>query len=130
MKNPIYQEIYSVFREKLAQDEIPTAKYFVINGSPEVVKTVIEISEEKYELSENWKKHLIYVAMEVDQLKLAISVTCNRLKLEQTTQAIIDIQEKIKASSQGNPIDIDEEMIKLSKLIAIKKVIAAALGRS
>ena len=130
MKNPIYQEIYSVFRERLAQDEIPTAKYFMKNASPEVVKIVIEISEEKYALSENWKKHLIYVAMEVDQLKLAISVTCNRLKLEQTTQAITDIQEKIKSSSKENLIDIDEEMIKLSKLLAIKKVIAAALGRS
>jgi len=130
MNNNVYREIYEVFKERLEEDEIPTEKYFLTNGNPEVVKTVIEILEEKHELSENWKKHLIYVAMEVDQLKLAISVACNRLKLEQINHRIIDIQERIKTSSSEEDLDIDNEMLNLSKLLAIKKVIAAALGRT
>ncbi|MFT6716442.1 MAG: DNA primase [Saprospiraceae bacterium] len=130
MNDPVYQEIYATFKERLSQDEIPTEMYFMKNENPEVVKMVIEIGEEKYELSENWKKHLIYVALEVDQLKLAISVACNRLKLEQTTQLIDDIQERIKNTSQDSTIDIDVEMLNISKLLAIKKVISEALGRT
>ncbi|MFT6746470.1 MAG: DNA primase [Glaciecola sp.] len=130
MHDPIYQEILTVFKERLLQDEIPTEKYFMKNANPKVVRTVIEISEEKYELSENWKKHLIYIPLEVDQLKLAIAVACNRLKLEQTIHAIVDIQEKIKSSSEEHPIDIDAEMQGLSKLLAVKKVLSSALGRS
>jgi DNA primase len=130
MNNNVYREIYDVFKERLEQDEIPTEKYFLKNASPEVVKTVIEIGEEKHELSENWKKHLIYVAMEVDQLKLAISVACNRLKLEQINHRIVKIQERIKTSSVQDDIDVDHEMLELSKLLAIKKVISAALGRT
>jgi DNA primase len=130
MNDDVYRRIYFIYKEKLLQDEVPTEKYFLKNPDPQIVKAVVEICEEKYELSDNWKKHLIYVALEVDQLKLAISVACNRLKLEQTTQSIRDIQEKIKASTEDDAVDIDTEMVELSKLLLVKKVIAKALGRS
>lgn len=128
--NSVYQEIFQVFQDKVLEGEIPTEKYFTNFGSPEVVQTVIDFTNEKYTLSENWKKHLIFVVGELDQLKLAIAVACNRLKMGKIQMEIDEVQLRIKKADPEDSEQLDEDITRLSQLLAIKKVIATFLGRT
>ena len=123
----VYQEIFLIFIDKLKAHEIPTEKYFIQNGSAEIVSLTIEMTNEKHFLSENWKKHLIFVALEEDQLKLAIVVACNRLKIEKVEQEIEAIHQQLKQNISEDQQDIC--LLRLAKLIEVRKKISNLLGR-
>ncbi len=122
--NVIYQEFVS----HIERDEIPTEKYFLGINNSKVVSKVIELTSRKYLLSENWKRHLIFVNEEEDQLKLAITVICNRLKLERIQLEINKIQRSIKALGISG-IPKDEDIQRLTQLLAVKQIISKYLGR-
>ena len=58
--NPKHQLIWETFKSKFDEGEIPTEKFFLQSAEADLVKQVIEITEERYSLA-NWNKHDIYV---------------------------------------------------------------------
>lgn len=124
---PVFKEIYSIFQTKLLEHEIPTEKYFIQNGSAEVISWVIQMTEEKHILSDNWKKHLIFVAPEADQLKLAIVIACNRFKMERVENELEKIQSQLKLETNEETLNVLLE--KLSKLLSVRNRISKVLGR-
>lgn len=137
IKNDVYKEIYEIFVDRLKEGEIPTEKYFTKNGSEQVINAVIEIGSEKYTLSDNWKRHLIYVVQEVDQLKLAIRVACNRLKMSKIQLELDEIQARLRnddqvqdTTSQTESLSVDEDIQRMNQLLLIKKEISKTLGRA
>ena len=67
---------------------------------------------------------------ELDQLKLAIAVACNRLKMGKIQMEIDEVQLRIKKADPEDSEQLDEDITRLSQLLAIKKVIATFLGRT
>lgn len=127
-ENSVYQKIFNHY-SKLVHEEKPIeVKSLMLNPDVEIVETVISLSAQKYELSENWKlKHKIYVSTEDMKLKFALEHSVLAFQLKKVEINIQEIQEKLKV------IDDEEQMTELlsSQLtfIELKKMISDKLNR-
>ena len=122
-----HQLIWDVFKSKFSEGEIPTEKFFLQSSKSNLVKEVIEITEERHTLND-WKKHSIYVTTEQDKIKLAITVALNRLKLGKIKAQISEVNLKIKDTKSSS--EINELLTHLSILNKAKLILAVALGRN
>ncbi|MDG1518075.1 MAG: DNA primase [Flavobacteriales bacterium] len=125
--NPHHQSIWETFSNKFSEGEIPTEKFFLQSSEADLVKEVIEITEEKYELND-WKKHSIYVATEEEKIKLAIVVALHRLKLGKVKQQISELNAKLE--SNEFPEEINDLLMHLSLLNQAKLSLSKVLGRN
>ena len=65
--NQTYRKIIDEFRKKLGKGEIIDGEYLLGHEDEDVRKTVIDLSAEKYELSDNWsEKYQIHVPRETE----------------------------------------------------------------
>lgn len=125
--NPQHQSIWETFKNKFEEGEIPTEKFFLQSSEAELVKQVINITEERHTLA-NWKKHSIFVAKEQDKIKLAFNIALYRFKLEKLQLQIEEIRAKL--DSGEFPEEVNDLMIHLNLLIQAKLTIGKALGKS
>ena len=125
--NPTHQSIWDTFNSKFHEGEIPTEKFFLQSPESEMVKQVIDITEERHTLND-WKKHSIYVTTEQDKIKLAITVALNRFKLGKIKKQINEVNAKLK--SNEFPEEINNILVHLSLLNQAKLKISVALGRN
>ena len=123
----IFQKIYSEILEHLDTEEaILSEKHFFQHEDQNVVKKVIEITSEKYVLSDRWKDHSIFVTTELDNLKRAVEIAINRLKLDKVKNAINVLQEKLEAQPENE----DELLLEYSRMIKAKQALSKILGRT
>ena len=125
--NREHQLIWDAFKTKFYEGSIPTEKFFLQSSESNLVREVIEITEERHTLND-WKKHSIYVTTEQDKIKLAITVALNRLKLGKIKEQINAVNEKIKSQTSSDEINI--LLSHLSLLNQAKLTLAIALGRN
>ncbi|MBI35316.1 MAG: DNA primase [Flavobacteriales bacterium] len=126
-KNSQHKSIWEVFKNKFYEGEIPTEKFFLRSNEANLVKQVINITEERHRLN-NWKKHSIYVTTEQDKIKLAITVALNRLKLGRIKSEIKEVNEKLKSFTSSE--EINDLLMHLSILNQAKLTLSLALGRN
>ncbi len=125
--NREHQLIWDAFKTKFYEGSIPTEKFFLQSSESNLVREVIEITEERHTLND-WKKHSIYVTTEQDKIKLAITVALNRLKLGKIKEQINAVNEKIKSQTSSDEINV--LLSHLSLLNQAKLTLAIALGRN
>ncbi len=126
-ENPQHKIIWETFKLKYLEGEIPTEKFFLQSSEANLVKQVIEITEERHTLND-WEKHSIYVTTEQDKIKLAITVALNRLKLGKIKEEIDEVNSKIKIFT--SPEKTNDLLIRLSLLNQAKLKLSIALGRN
>lgn len=123
----IYQKIYSEIVTHLDEnEELLSEKHFIQHEDQSIVKKVIEICSDKYVLSERWKDHSIFVPTELDNLKKAVEIAINRLKLDKVKNEIQAIQEAL----EGAPENEDELLTRYTRMIQAKKILSKILGRT
>lgn len=125
--NREHQLIWDTFKAKFHEGNIPTEKFFLQSSEANLVREVIEITEERHSLSD-WEKKSIYVTTEQDKIKLAITVALNRLKLGKIKGQINEVNTKIKSETSAEEINI--LLNHLSILNKAKLTLAVALGRN
>ena len=125
--NHEHQLIWEAFKTKFYEGSIPTEKFFLQSSESNLVREVIEITEERHTLND-WQKKSIYVTTEQDKIKLAITVALNRLKLGKIKAQINQINEKIKSEVSSD--EINPLLTHLSLLNQAKLTLAIALGRN
>ena len=125
--NREHQLIWDTFKTKFHEGNIPTEKFFLQSSEANLVREVIEITEERHSLSD-WEKKSIYVTTEQDKIKLAITVALNRLKLGKIKGQINEVNTKIKSETSAEEINI--LLNHLSILNKAKLTLAVALGRN
>ena len=125
--NREHQLIWEAFKTKFYEGSIPTEKFFLQSSESNLVREVIEITEERHTLND-WKKHSIYVTTEQDKIKLAITVALNRLKLGKIKAQIDEVNTKIKSQTSSDEINV--LLTHLSLLNQAKLSLAIALGRN
>jgi len=125
--NREHQLIWDAFKTKFYEGSIPTEKFFLQSSESNLVREVIEITEERHTLND-WKKHSIYVTTEQDKIKLAITVALNRLKLGKIKAQINEVNTKIKSQTSSDEINV--LLSHLSLLNQAKLTLAIALGRN
>lgn len=125
--NPKHISIWETFRSKLMEGEIPTEKYFLQSSEADMVKQVIEITDQPHTLND-WKKHSIFVTTEEDKIRMAVNIALNRFKLCKVESQIAEITTQIESGEF--PEEVDILITQLTLLNHAKKAFSAALGRS
>ena len=125
--NETYRKIVGVFQEKLKEGEIIGREYLLNHEDEKVRKTVIDLSADKYELSENWsKKYNIHVPRETEFLKNLTYTNVVRLKFRIIQQLIQEETEKLKHTT--NEAETDELLDDINELKMVSVEIAKILG--
>lgn len=125
--NPKHQLILATFQEKIQEGEIPTEKFFLRSSESDMVRQVIEITDQPHELG-NWEKHSIFVTTEENKIRLAVNNALNTLKLAKVKQQITEITTQIESGEFSEEIDI--LINQLTLLNNAKKTFSNTLGRN
>ncbi len=128
MHNPVFQRILNLAKEKLERNE-PVSEKSLLNENPpkEIQEAIIDLVSTPYELSNNWKKHNIYVKNEEDELSKAVIYAVLSLKSKRTGQQMKIIMDKLK-----NATDLAESkllMMEYDHLKGLSILIQKALNR-
>ncbi len=125
--NPNHLSIWSTFLSKFDEGEIPTEKFFLQSAESDMVKQVIDITDQPHQLS-NWQKHSIFVTTEEDKIKLAVNNALNSFKLTKIKYQIAEITTQIESGEF--PEEIDMLITQLTLLNHAKKTFSETLGRN
>ena len=125
--NETYRKIINVFREKLNEGEVIDGEFLLNHEDEDVRKTVIDLSADKYEISENWsEKYQIHVPRETEFLKDVTYTNVLRLKFRIVQQLIQEEAEKLKHAT--NEAEVDELLDDINELKKVSVEIAKILG--
>lgn len=123
---PIYQEILSMFREQFLQGNILNAQHFIGHQVENIQQEAINLSSERYSISDQWVKHEIIVPTEIDKLADLAFQNILRLKKAYNEQQMKDIMKQIAQTSDMSEQTRLLEMFMQAK--NIEKDIAKELG--
>ena len=123
---PIYQEILSIFREQFLQGNILDAQHFIGHQLENVQQEAINLSSERYSISDQWVKHEIIVPTEIDKLADLAFQNILRLKKAYNEQQMKDLMKQMSQT-----FDINEQTRLLEMFMQAKNIekdIAKELG--
>ncbi len=125
---PVYNEILTIFREKLKEGKVIDAGYLMANGSEEVRNEVLDLISVKYEVSENWeRRYRIHVPHEEEILKNSVYRNLLRLKLQKIKELIRrNLEDLKKAETEQEESELQKINIELKKA---ESAFAEPLGR-
>ncbi len=123
---PIYQEILSIFREQFLQGNILNAQHFIGHQIESIQQEAINLSSERYSISDQWVKHEIIVPTEIDKLADLAFQNILRLKKAYNEQQMKEIMRKMSQTSDMTEQTRLLEMFMQAK--NIEKDIAKELG--
>lgn len=118
--NPIYNKILHIFKEELRNGKVVDIDYFKSYPDENIRNVVIDLTSNRYEISENWEKYRIYVPKEEDGLSSSVYSNILRLKFHKIKKLIALNLKELK-----NEKDLDKQM-ELQKIsVELKKAEAA-----
>ena len=123
---PIYQEILSIFREQFLQGNILNAQHFIGHQLENIQQEAINLSSERYSISDQWVRHEIIVPTEIDKLADLAFQNILRLKKAYNEQQMKDLLKQISQTS-----DMNEQTRLLETFMQAKQIekdIAKELG--
>ncbi|MDZ7899771.1 MAG: DNA primase [Arcicella sp.] len=123
---PIYQKILTIFREQFMQGNVPEGAFFIGHEISEIQQEAINLSSERYSISEQWVKHEIFVPSEMD--KLADLAFQNILRLKKTYNELMmkDLMKQISQTKDAEEQNRLLEMFMQAK--EVEKQISMELG--
>lgn len=123
---PIYQQILMIFRKYFTQGIVPDGQYFMGHEISEIQQEAINLSSERYSLSDQWVKHEIFVPSEMD--KLADLAFQNILRLKKTYNELMmkDLMKQISQTKDAEEQNRLLEMFMQAK--EVEKQISVELG--
>ena len=123
---PIYQEILSIFREQFLQGNILNAQHFIGHQLENIQQEAINLSSERYSISDQWVRHEIIVPTEIDKLADLAFQNILRLKKAYNEQQMKDLMKQMSQTSDMTEQTRLLEMFMQAK--NIEKDIAKELG--
>lgn len=125
--NPIYKEIYLMFREAADKHEVVDTLYFMEHGSPAVKNTVAALTTNRHEISKHWSsKYHIYISNEKELLHDVAFTNILRLKFRLIQRLM---EENLAAMKQAvSEADLEKYFTIHEQLKGGEKEIAALLG--
>jgi DNA primase len=126
--NPINQLFLDEFVQQLKNDFIPQLSFFVYHKNPAISQLVIGITEQHYELSENWEvKYGINIEQESYNLKKNIEHSLYAYKEKRLKDMIFELKESLR--SNINEDDTTITLSEIKKLESFKAQVNKLLGR-
>ncbi|MEA5459085.1 DNA primase [Arcicella sp. LKC2W] len=116
-ETPIYQEILTIFREQFLQGNILNAQHFIGHRLANIQMEAINLSTERYSISEAWVKHDIHVPTEEDKLADLAFQNILRLKKAYNEQQMKGLMKQISQTK-----DINEQTRLLEMFMEAKEI--------
>jgi DNA primase len=128
--NPVFREIYDVFKEGLAKGEKIDNQYFIRNGSDPVKRAITDLITVRYETSQHWtNKFKIYFPKEDEILNEMALSNVLRLKFRVVQRMMEDNLQLVKqAEVAGNWDELDKALDTQSGLKKAETELADMLG--
>lgn len=125
--DPIYREIYQMFRKGAAHRESPDIYYFMENGSAEVKNAVAELTTHRYETSKHWSdKYHIYFPHEREIIHDVAYSNILRLKFRVIQKLMEENLARMKAATSDT--ELEECFTIHEQLKGAEREIAEILG--
>lgn len=125
--NPVYKEIYTIFKEGAERKEVVDTLYFMEHGSPEVRNIVGSLTTSRYEASKLWSsKYHIYFNHEKEVLHDLAYTNILRLKFRLIQRLMSDNLNDMKKA--GAEEDLEKYFTIHEQLKTAEKDIASILG--
>ncbi|KAA5548182.1 DNA primase [Adhaeribacter rhizoryzae] len=103
-KIPIYARLVALFQEVAKQAPLVSPDYFINYPDGEIRQEAVSLLTDKFELSENWETHQIFVPRETDMLQFAADTAVLRLKWRNVQQMIKENSELLKTEKDFTEI--------------------------
>ncbi|MEO9869103.1 DNA primase [Ekhidna sp.] len=127
--NPIYQEIFEVVQKNKNYESLDT-DFLLENVSEKARNVIIDLSTDRYELSDNWQgKYNIQIPTELQDLHLKDVCYTNilRWKFRLVQKMILDVLKELKKDEKSSNIN-EDAMNEIMDLKQIEVDIANRLG--
>ncbi|WP_128548365.1 DNA primase [Larkinella soli] len=123
---PVLREMLNEIRQGFLTSEIRTADYFLNHPNQDFQLLAIDMVTVRYQLSENWEKHEIYVPTEADKLADAAFTNILRLKKLVAEQRMSEI--KLQIGQAQEPEECDRLMLEYMHYKKVDIEIGGLLG--
>ena len=125
--NETHRKIIEIFQKKWRNGEVIDGEYLMDHEDEKVRNIIIDLSADKYEISENWEeKYQIFVPRETDFLKDVTYTNVLRLKFRIVQQLIQEDLEKMKKITDQKKLD--ELLHNINELKKMSVIMAKILG--
>lgn len=115
--NALYQKIYEIFSEAYASDQPVDEQVFINHEDDNISATTLNLIYSPYELSDNWTKNRIVVTSERDKLAITVRLTILAFKARLVEKKIVELQEKLKTTTNDEDL-----LILLAQIKGLKDV--------
>lgn len=121
-----YRKIYTYFKSKIENSEIPDQYELLENADEEIKDVCYGFMTSKHELSSNWKdKYHIETPLEKENLRTHINRDLYAIKLSEIMIRLAEFEERIKIASED---EVDKLLRQQKKLSDAKRAFAGKLG--
>ncbi len=125
--NPVYQQIYELYKKGLEENNSPTDKTFSNHPDAAIAQIAADVLSSQYNLSENWlKKEKIHVVTEEELLLQAVNNSVLSFKQRKLEQEIQELQAELKEAPDSEK---EKVLMLILKKQNIQKLISERLGR-
>jgi DNA primase len=125
--NPIYREIYDMFKAGAERNEMVDTLYFMEHGTPAVKQVVAELTTPRYETSKHWSdKYHIYFPHEREVITDMAYSNVVRLKFRMIQKLMEENLQQMKQAS--NEEDLEKYFTIHEQLKGAEKELATLLG--
>lgn len=125
--NPVYREIYTMFREAADRNQTIDTLYFMEHGTPEVKNMVADLTTHRYETSKHWAdKYHIHFSHEKELIHDVAYTNILRLKFRLIQRMMDENLAQLKEAK--DEADIEKYFTVHEQLKGAEKEIAKILG--
>tara|TARA_R110001592_G_scaffold46637_3_gene148366 strand:- start:639 stop:2594 length:1956 start_codon:yes stop_codon:yes gene_type:complete len=125
--NPILQDAFNHYVEMVNDDKMPTHQDFINHLNQDISKLAIDVLTSKYEVSENWKNHGIFVKTEESQMKMAVFNSVFAFKACKVEYLMEEIGAKLKTEKDDTKQIL--LMTEYQHLKGVQRQLSEKLGR-
>jgi DNA primase len=127
--NPINQLLLDEYIHELREDRIPKESYFLMHPNPAVAQLAVQLTEDAYQLSENWlNKYGVHIEMEIHNVKKTIEHALYVYKDKRLMDMINELKETLK--DPKNDDDLFITLSEIKKYEMFKARVNKLLGRT
>jgi DNA primase len=124
-EEPTLQKIYHIYKEHYNSEKVPVLSDFTQHEDQKIASVAVDLSSEKYHLSENWEKHKIYTVVEQDPRRMLHTIQQPIFEFKQKKLELLRdrVQQELK-----EPADEERVMELLTLKALYDKVIGQLAG--
>ncbi len=127
--NPVYRQIFEVFKEGALKGIIPDSNHFLTHGTMEIKNEVAELITSRHYISSHWNDKHIYIPKESDTLGEMTLNNVLRLKFRYVQDMIESNLQKIKEAERECDLEkLDEILEDLTGFKEAERELAKLLG--